>query len=216
VPAATSAKQRHSARLREYDYASSGAYFVTICAYRREQIFGQVLEGMMKANSVGEIILEEWERMGSLRAEVELDELIVMPNHVHGIAWIQRPTVGARLASPLRADSERFRVTHREIALSKKREGSRIGVSGVASKSLGAIVGGFKSAVTKCVNESRGTPGIPVWQRNYHDRVIRDDRELNAVREYITQNPLNWSRDLETQSDLELHEAAFSKGRVLA
>jgi putative transposase len=219
VPAATSANRRNSARLREFDYTSSGAYFVTICAHEREPIFGHVLEGEMQRNQVGEIILDEWERMGSLRAEVALDKFIVMPDHVHAIVWIERSTVGARLvgarlASPLLPDGERLRTAQREIALSKNRQSSRPIISGVAPKSLGAIVGGFKSAVTKCVNESRGTSGIPVWQRNYHDRIIRNDRELNAIREYITANPANWSRDLEASTDLELHE--FACQRVLA
>jgi putative transposase len=207
---------RNSTRLKTFDYATSGAYFVTICAHQRECIFAQVLEGTMEHSHTGNIILEEWERMAQLRPEVVLDAFVVMPNHTHGILWIERPTVGARLASPLRPDGARFRATHREIAISKNRDDSSPIVSGVAPKSLGAIVGGFKSAVTKRVNESRGTPSIPVWRRNYHDRVIRDDRELNAIHEYIAFNPANWSHDLGTRTDLELHESAFSKEAVAA
>jgi putative transposase len=204
VLAATWANHRNSTRLREYDYASSGAYFVTICAYAREQIFGQVLEGMMKTNVVGEIILEEWQASAQIRQELVLDAFIIMPNHIHGIVWICDnaqpdfahatvvPRVGATGRSPLRLGAP----------------------PGPRKKSLGSFVAGFKSAVTKRVNESRGTPGIPVWQRNYHDRIIRDDRELNAIREDITANPNNWSRDLEAKTDLELHE--FACQRVLA
>ena len=199
MPAATSAN-RNSTRLREFNYASSGAYFVTICAAQKTHLFARVSSGEVQCNEIGEAILEEWERMGRLRPEVRLDAFVVMPNHVHGIVLIERPTVGARLASPLRRDDDILREAQRELAVSKHKS-SQTPLSGVRSGSLGAIVGGFKSAVTKSVNEARGTPNNPIWQRNYHDRIIRNDRELNAVREYIAHNPANWSLDLEAQSE---------------
>ena len=143
--------------------------------------------------------------MGELRTHVQLDAFVVMPNHVHGIVWIE-PAVGARLASPLRPDGERFRETHRELVVSQHVQPQQRG-SGVQSGSLGAIVGGFKSAVSKRAREQLGD--VKVWQRNYHDRVIRNEAELHAIREYITYNPLNWSRDLEAKSDLELASVAF-------
>ena len=204
MPAATSASfrssQRNSTRLREFDYASSGAYFVTVCAAQKAHLFGVVSSGEVQCSEIGEVILKEWERMGRLRPEVRLDAFVVMPNHVHGIVWIERPTVGARLASPLRRDDEILREAQRELAVSKHKS-PQTPVFGVRSGSLGAIVGGFKSAITKRVNEARATSNTPIWQRNYHDRIIRNDREFNAVREYIAFNPHNWSSDLEAQSE---------------
>jgi REP element-mobilizing transposase RayT len=187
---------RNSTRLRTFDYASSGAYFITSCAHQRECTFGQVLEGRMECNDVGNIILETWNAIPGHFSSVTLDEFVVMPNHIHGIVQIgYGPAVGAQHAAPLHGAVPR---------------------SNVAPGSLGAIVRSFKSAVTKRINDSRGTPGLPVWQRNYHDRVIRDDRELNAVRDYIASNPANWSRDLEATTDLELHEFAFQRNAVMA
>ena len=204
MPAATSANSRtphrSSTRLREFDYASSGAYFVTICAAQKAHLFAGISSGEVQRSDIGEVILEEWERMGMLRVEVRLDAFVVMPNHVHAIVWIERPTVGARLASPLRRDDDFLRAGQRELAVSKHKS-PQTPAFGVRSGSLGAIVGGFKSAVTKRVNEARATPNTPIWQRNYHDRIIRNDRELNAVREYIAHNPKNWSLDLEAQSE---------------
>ncbi len=169
----------------------------------------------MKHSEIGKIVLEEWERTNELRSTVLLDAFVVMPNHVHGIVRIEYPpAVGRQRAAPLRPDSALFREVQQKLGTSRDRisNSSRL----VRPGSLGAVVRGFKSAVTKRVNESRNTPSNPVWQKNYHDRVIRNARELNAVREYIVQNPTNWSRDLETKSDLEWYGSAFSRLAVLA
>ena len=94
--------QRQSIRLRGFDYTSSGAYFITICSFQKEQVFGSISENTMHSNDWGEIILEEWQRTAALRENVVLDEFVVMPNHIHGIICIQNPTptVAARRASP--------------------------------------------------------------------------------------------------------------------
>jgi putative transposase len=207
-----SVKHRGSTRLREFDYTTNGAYFITICAFKREHVFGEILEGQMQHNAIGQIVLEEWERMKKLRPEVASDAFVVMPNHVHGVVWIDH-TVGARLASPLRPEDQRFRTTHRELAVSHESQPQQHS-SGVQSGSLGAIVGGFKSAVSKNARMQFGD--IRVWQRNYHDWVIRNERELSAIREYITFNPQNWSHDLEAKSDLELADVSFLNLEVIA
>ncbi len=95
-----------------------------------------------------------------------------MPNHIHGIIFI---IVGATHASPLQRENTPLR--------------------GPTSGSLGAIVGSFKSAVTKRINQMRGTPGARVWQRNYYEHIIRNERALNAIRRYIAENPLRWHLD---------------------
>lgn len=197
MPAATSAN-RNTTRLREFDYASSGAYFVTVCAAQKAHLFGAVSSHAVQRSEIGDVILEEWERTAVLRTSVRLDAFVIMPNHVHGIVWIERPTVGAQRTAPLRRDDDILREAQRELAVSQQRL-TESAVLGVRPGSLGAIVRAFKSAVTKRVNEARVTPNTPIWQRNYHDRIIRNDRELNAVREYIAFNPHNWFSDLEGQ-----------------
>lgn len=73
----------------------------------------------------------------------------------------------------------------------------RVAPKGPPTGSLGAIVGQFKSACTKRINRARQTPGAPVWQRNYYERIVRNHRELTAARRYIRRNPANWHADAE-------------------
>ncbi len=113
-----------------------------------------------------------------MRAEVVLDAFVVMPNHVHGIIGIigggttPADGVGAHGRAPLRG-----------------------GIAFRPPKSLGALVAGFKCAVTTRINRHRGTPGAKVWQRGYYERVLRDERELGIARRYIADNPLRWPLD---------------------
>ena len=175
---------RRSIRLKGYDYTRPGAYFVTICAHNRECLFGEVVDGEMVLNEYGEIVREEWFRTAQVRPYVELfeDEFVVMPNHIHGIVWIVDDvddTVGAQ----------------RRCASTTKPKPGGVPPNNVAPGSLGAIIRSFKSAVTKRINALRGTTGAPVWQRNYYEHIIRDDRALNAIRRYIAENPLRWHLD---------------------
>ncbi len=166
---------RRPIRLKGYEYTQPGAYFITICAHERAHLFGRVVDGKMVLNEFGEIVREEWFRSADIRAEIELhpDEFVVMPNHIHGIVWIvdnavaTGPNVGAHGRAPL----------HRP------------------PQSLPSLIAGFKSAVTARINQMRGTPGAPVWQRNYYEHIIRTERALNAIRQYICDNPLRWHLD---------------------
>jgi len=163
---------RQSIRLPTWDYSSSGAYFVTVCSYRKECIFGEVKNGKMEPTWVGHIVAEEWMRTGCLREYVDIDEYVVMPNHFHGIVWIGERRGMARHAP-----------TYGQFARPTPR-------------SLPTIVGAFKSAVTKRVGAIDPLFG-PIWQRNYYERIIRDDAELHRVREYIVNNPRGWELDQE-------------------
>ena len=172
-----------SLRLRGFDYAEAGAYFVTICAQGRTCLFGDVVDGKMQLNEPGQIVHEEWLRTESIRSEVKLDAFMVMPNHFHGVVVITTPAppVGRTSASV---------GTHGRASLQR------------APKSLGSLVAGFKSSATKRINEARSTPGAPVWQRNYCERVIRNERELDAIRQYIVDNPEKWPEDKENPQDV--------------
>jgi REP element-mobilizing transposase RayT len=165
---------RCSIRLREYDYSSIGAYFVTICAYERECLFGDIVDGEMRLNGAGRVVGNVWEALPERFPQVALDEYVIMPNHFHGIICI----VGAPLAAPLPFVSEK---------------------RGAASSAptLGSIVRAFKSISAIGVNRLLNRQGCPLWQRNYYERVIRDDFELSATREYIHFNPANWADDEE-------------------
>ncbi|PIP11995.1 MAG: transposase [bacterium (Candidatus Stahlbacteria) CG08_land_8_20_14_0_20_40_26] len=161
---------RHSIRLNHYDYFQPGAYFITICTHNRKCMLGNIVNGEMRANKFGRIIETEWLKTPQIRKNVELDEYVVMPNHFHAILFIIRRGVLQY------APTNKFRSP---------------------SQTIGSIVRGFKSAVTKRTNKLRNTPGIPVWQRNYYERVVRNENELNRIREYIQNNPLKWELDRE-------------------
>ena len=163
---------RRSVRLRGFNSARPGAYFVTICTRDRELLFENPA---FKA-----IVNDEWFRTPVVRPYIQLDEFICMPNHIHGIISIDEP-VGAR-----RRLARNKRATHR-VAPTRTMQ----------SNSLGAVIGQFKSLTTKGINQLRKTTGMSVWQRNYYERVIRSEDELNRIRQYIHDNPLNWKTDEE-------------------
>ena len=172
---------RRSIRLPGYDYASAGAYFVTVCTYGRECLFGAVEAGAVRLNRYGLVVREEWLRSAAQRPEIELDAFVVMPNHVHGIVIITDDgtpgRVGAERVGAEHVGAEHVPPLHRPPG------------------SLGSFVAGFKMAVTKRVNLLRGTPGGIVWQRNYYERIIRDDDEAMAIRAYIYENAGRWPED---------------------
>jgi len=163
---------RQSYRLKGYDYSSSGNYFVTVMVMDRECLFGKIRNGDVELSEIGKIADQCWQEIPEHFPNVKLDEYIIMPNHVHGI--IEIINNGGNLQ---RSGNAEFKSP---------------------SKTIGSIIRGFKIGVTKwCRNEmADGFPSFrQIWQRNYHDHIIRNDHELNRIRQYIVDNPLNWKRD---------------------
>lgn len=182
---------RRTIRLPGYDYTSAGGYFVTICAHNRECIFGEVVDDEMRRNPYGEIVHEEWLLSAEIRAEIVLDAFVVMPNHFHAVVGIvdvddSGLIIGVRVGAQGR---DVLIDAPLPTEMSNKPEFQ------IKPRSLSTLVRSFKSAVTKRINQLRDTPGIPVWQRNYHERIIRNERHLEAVRTYILNNPYNWLQD---------------------
>lgn len=191
---------RRSIRLREYDYSATGAYFVTICAQGRECRFGVVADGKMHLNDAGSMVSEWWLKLPGKFPGVVLDECTIMPNHFHGIVVINdADTVGAPPCGcpPLGSISKTGRPRRAE------KEGQPHGVA----PTVGDVLDWFKSMTTNAyirrVNE-HGWPPFPgrLWQRNYYERVIRDERELDAARKYILENPIKWHLDRENPANL--------------
>ncbi|HJS19171.1 MAG TPA: hypothetical protein VJ785_10495 [Anaerolineales bacterium] len=180
---------RRSIRLPEYDYSQPGAYFVTIVAWRRESLFGEVVQGEMKLNHAGKIVRWEWLNVPKRFPYLALGAFIVMPNHLHGIL-IFHANVGATRQDLNGVHSD-------NPVLSVKTTGSitRIGSplpQGSKSASLGAIIAQFKSRVTK-----RLLPLLKdrlIWQRNYYEHIVRNDNDLKNKTEYIDANPLLWDQ----------------------
>jgi REP element-mobilizing transposase RayT len=157
----------------------------------------------MYLNAWGRIVAEEWNRSPSIRREIETDAFVLMPNHVHGIVIIAPPD------APWPITPRGYNVHVGSSRMGPRHGTNHVGTHGRASlqrwsksgrpvrraRSLGAFIAGFKSAATARINRHRGTPGEPVWQGRFYERIIRDEREWHAVRRYIHQNPARWHRD---------------------
>jgi len=181
---------RRSIRLRDYDYRAAGAYFVTVCAHQRAQVFGQIRDGMMHVNAWGAIVAAEWERTAALRPYVELDAFVVMPNHFHGILLITDDATGRGMDSAAKDDViRRGMARHAPTTNNARKFGKPI------ARSLPTIVGAFKSAATNAIHRLPDATDDPVWQRNYHEHVIRHAREYHQIRAYTLTNPARWLRD---------------------
>jgi len=152
---------RRSIRLKEFDYSLPGAYFVTIVTYERSNLFGEMEKEKVNLNQTGKLVSNEWLRLQTRFPGVEIDEFVIMPNHLHGVIIITATE---------------------------------------STQTLGSIVGSFKSSTSRLINALQRTKGIPIWQRNYYEHIIRDEEELNRVRQYIANNPSQWNKDDENQT----------------
>lgn len=185
-------RRRNSNRLEGYDYSQAGCYFVTVCVQNREELFGEIIDGEMVLNDAGKMAARWWDETENKFPHVELDEYVVMPNHFHGIIVI----VGADLCvRPNRIDyksNEHQRIKHQQ------HEEDQVG--GHTGPPLREIIQWFKTMTTneyiKEVKSGRLPPFEKrIWQRSFYDHVIRDDDDLNNIREYIQNNPLKWALD---------------------
>jgi len=159
-----------SARLPGWDYSAEGYYYVTICTAHRIHYLGRVVEDDIQLSPTGQIVAEEWLRTGELRANIELDEWIIMPNHMHAIL-----VISYQIPSP------------------KPEKSTRSEPSRLKANSLGSIIGQFKGACTKRI--WNGIEPEFDWQTRFWDRIIRDAAELERARTYIRNNPLKWAAD---------------------
>ena len=149
-------QHRHSIRLKDYDYSQSGAYFITLCSHNKELLF--------EPAPVQEMLKFFWEKLPTKCQVVQLDEFVIMPNHIHGIiVMVGRP-------------------------------------GGVAYTALGNVVDWYKTMATNAyihgVKDNQWSPfNQRFWQRNYYDHIIRNEDDLNHIRQYIIDNPDKWAGD---------------------
>jgi putative transposase len=164
---------RKSIRLQGYDYTQTGMYFITICIWQRECLLGTLVgAGSQRLSNInddinepaptyielsryGQVVQYNWNILAKKFSNVQLDEFVIMPNHVHGI--IQLTTSGG--------------------------------------EALSEIIRSFKTSSARRINQLRDSKGIPVWQRNYYEHIIRNEEALQKIREYIFNNPLSWEQD---------------------
>ena len=164
---------RRSIRLQGYDYTQAGMYFITICIWQRECLLGNVIgansqilspmnNDLNKPNSTyielsryGQVVQYNWAVLADKFSDMQLDEFVIMPNHIHGII--------------------------------------KLNESG--GEALSEIIRMFKTSSARRINQLRGSKGIPVWQRNYYEHIIRNEQALQTIREYIFNNHLSWEQD---------------------
>ena len=195
-----------SRRTDGWDYTRPAAYFVTVCTQDRRCLFGVVEEGRMYLNALGQIVVGEWKRSEEIRDRVHLDAFVVMPNHLHGIVVFADPDVeaptcprGYRAFGGWTGDpadlTDSGKASHGSATLGQSKSDDDDPDLFRPPRSLGSFVAGFKSAATTRINDHRGTPGAPVWQRNYHDVIVRTERHWRNARAYIRRNPAEWDGD---------------------
>ena len=226
--------QRRTIRWQGYDYAQRGAYYLTICTHDRLHLFGRIADGVMHPSPIGDLAQQCWDAIPQHMPHVDIEEFVVMPNHVHGIVIIREQLVGG--ASDVRGVGVRHdapdtnvlgapgigawdvpgnpnnadRTTADDPGPGIPGGGPDVNTRarndaplrdprkppGIPRGALGQIVASYKSAVTRMVYRDGLLPrGTPIWQRNYWDRVIRDDAEQERIAKYIQDNPKNWKGD---------------------
>lgn len=156
---------RKSIRLKYYDYRSEGFYFITICCKNKECLFGQIINQQMHLNHLGNYVKQCWENIPTFFPQVRIDEFVIMPNHVHGIIEITEQVRG-KCNLPLQKGT---------------------------SQTIGSIVRGFKAGVTSWARKN--TDIFDIWQRNYYEHIIRDEKSYLQIYEYIQNNPILWEQD---------------------
>jgi putative transposase len=178
--------QRHSLRLKGYDYSQAGAYFVTMCAQDRACLLGEIVNDGMQLNSAGEMVQRWWHELEHKFPSIELDTHAIMPNHFHGIVVITTDVGGDLRVAPA-VDTHEPGQTHR---------------SAPTKPSLPQIVQWFKTMTTNEYLRNVKQNGWPplrgkLWQRNYHEPIIRNYEDLQRTRQYVSNNPLQWALDSE-------------------
>jgi REP element-mobilizing transposase RayT len=199
---------RGSIRLQGYDYSSPGAYYVTLCSFGKQCIFGRVVDDQMQENECGKIVRQQWFESAEIRKEIELDAFTVMPNHLHGILWIVGPdgvrpganmdfalSDGAKHVGPSGARPKPNAM--RSPKMGRTPFGPTNRIPAMRPRSLASWASGFKSAVTSPIRKLWKKPHATVWQEDYFEHVIRDETELLRIRDYILSNPARWKLDRE-------------------
>jgi putative transposase len=189
----TQRQSRRSVRLKDYDYSQPGGYFLTLVTFQREHLFGEITNGEMHLNEAGRIVRDVWEKLPERYPNVTLDEMVIMPNHFHGNVFItdddpepvmavHEPPLPVRDEPPQRyyESPEEYRLRRRRMLLPK-------------------LVGYFKMNTAKAINLLLNSSGVPVWQRNYYEHIIRTQAELDRIRNYIVYNPQQWDQDDENR-----------------
>jgi len=206
---------RRSIRLPGYDYAQAGWYFVTVCTHNHACLFGRVVGEDMQLNDAGCTVQTVWDQLPDHYQRVQTDLFVVMPNHIHGVIRLSPVGAGPRACPSFtngqstigqRGMQQSETGQPRGVAPTDHRgvgtDGCDQGPTGRRALSLPDVVGRFKTLTTKRYIGGVRQCGWPafagrLWQRNYHEHIIRNERSLNQIRQYIADNPARWAHDPE-------------------
>ncbi len=180
---------RQSTRLQGRDYSQPGAYFITVCTYKKEKFFGDIVNGEMNLNIPGQYAFYQWKNLPDRFPNIDLDEFIIMPNHIHGIIVI-RTDMGE--GSDIRDSETKERLISDPSPLQSN---ENIRVNGTVPGSLGAIIQNFKSSTSRKINAIPNMKNIKLWQVNYYDHIIGDEKDYARIVHYIRNNPQEWEKD---------------------
>ncbi len=180
-------QRRKPIRLRHFDYGNTGAYFVTICTHQRKRFLSRIEEGLVQLTVYGDIVEEELQRTADMRDNISLGDYVLMPDHLHLILYFEDRTAKRLPESP--TDPLRS-------------------FGGSHGGSLSSIIGNFKSAATSRIRKSANRPKANIWQRGFYEHIIRNEKELMRIREYILGNPGRWAARGEGTRGVPLHEGS--------
>ena len=189
---------RRSIRLKNYDYSSAGAYYVTIVTWHRDILFGEIVNGEMKLNQAGKMVQTELLELEKRLAYIQLGAFIIMPNHIHVIIFILTSVGATRLG----LTKTNFSTAPLQTNTIESSEGSPI-LRGPKPASLGVLIGQFKSRATKKLWKIPSLKNTPIWQRNYYEHIIRDEKDLQNKADYIEANPMLWDEDDENPFNIK-------------
>ncbi len=203
-------RRRKSLRHPQYDYTAAGAYFVTICAHLGHSIFGRIIDQEMVLNPIGQIAHDGWQEIPEHHSYVAIDAFTMMPNHSHGILWLHPdPDTLASIQADIRRDMVHHVPTDDEMSHSRdmvhhvptpmfNRDLSRPlrEFGQPIARSLSTLMGLYKGDVTRTARDAGlYPPDVPLWHGRFWDRIIRNDAELQRIRDYIHNNPARWLED---------------------
>ncbi|HXF63063.1 MAG TPA: hypothetical protein VNK95_15670 [Caldilineaceae bacterium] len=197
--------QRRTFRYKGYDYRRPGAYFVTICASKGRSVFGQVQDGVMVRNALGDVAHQCWVALPDHFPYVRLDVSIIMPNHMHGLLWLypepgegsetQGTAPGTDMIYHVRTTTDHVRTTTDGMEDAERGQFGVRRFGAPLAGSLSTIIGSYKAAVTRTAHKAQLISAPPLWHGRFWDRIVRNDAELARIRAYIESNPARWQAD---------------------
>ena len=181
-----------STRLQEWDYSNNGYYFITICTKNKIPSLGKIDDGIIVLSEIGKIVEQEWLMTEKVRENVQFDIWTMMPNHIHAIIIINNPTPNHNTvekhgdASQSHTNRRNNTETHRHASLRNGKQDARI-------QNVSNIIRQFKSIKTQRIH--RKISSAFSWQARFYEHIIRSQKSLDNIREYIVNNPLKWELD---------------------